>query len=74
MSEEFDESMAVLAHLRTAAGMLPAGVDLELFEAYLAEGMFEHAFHALREAAAEHDVPFGFWVEMSKAGDGLGMR
>jgi hypothetical protein len=66
--------MAIVGHLRAAAALLPAGGDLELFEAYLAEGMFEHAFQALREAAAATDVPFGFWVEMSKAGDALGMR
>ncbi len=73
MSPSADEPM-IATHLRAAAALLPDEADLDLFEAYLSEGMFEHAFQALREAAAEYDVPFGFWVAMSRAGDGLGMR
>ncbi len=64
----------IVEHLMAAADALPESVDREQFEAYMDEGMFEHAWEALRQAASEVDVPFGFWVEMSKAGDLLGMK
>jgi hypothetical protein len=70
--DDTSDTQQIVAHLRAAAAHLPEGADLELFEAYAGEAMVDQAWEELQRVAQDHSVPFGFWVELSKAGDLLG--
>ena len=70
-----DELMAAAAELQQAADLARSlGVDLAQFEAYSDAGMPDLAYEALRQGAAERDMPFGFFMHLSKAADLLGLR
>lgn len=69
-----EQAQQVEAHLREASGRLPEGTDLSRFEEILEAGDLQMGWEELRELAEERPTPFGFWVEMSKAGDLLGRR
>ena len=70
-----DELMAAAAELQQAADLARSlGVDLAQFEAYSDAGMPDLAYEALRQGVAERDMPFAFFMHLSKAADLLGLR
>lgn len=67
-----ENAVEIAEVLQRAKEMLPAGAELGTFEAYVEEGMLDHAWEELRTVAGEHAVPLAFWGEMSRAAEMLG--
>lgn len=70
---EITNAVEIAESLRAAALMLiTVGADLGDYESFLEQGMLRHVWEELRDAAADHSVPFAFWTEMSRAADLMG--
>jgi hypothetical protein len=76
MGRPTDEDIAhAEAALREAAAVAQlAGVDVARFHDYLEHDLPDLAHEALRQASQDREMPFGFFVHMSRAAELLGLR
>ena len=76
MGRPTDEDIAQAEDaLREAATVAQqAGVDVAQFHDYLEHDLPDLAHEALRQASQGRDMPFGFFVHMSRAAELLGLK
>ncbi|HYO09530.1 MAG TPA: hypothetical protein VER17_11210 [Tepidisphaeraceae bacterium] len=72
MEEPSSEAEAALREAARIA--LELGVDTAQFEDYFAHGLPDLAYEALRQGVAQRDMPFGFFVHLSRAAELLGLK
>ncbi len=69
-----DITEAAQALHEAAAVAQQAGVDVAQFRAYLDHDLPDLAHEALRQASQDRDMPFAFFVHLSRAAELLGLK